>query len=153
MRVAREDAHVDAELSDQHLGAEAGDAGDRLEQLAFARERGDHLLDPRAEGGDRLVQVVDVGEDLRDEQGPWWSLRKRPASASLSAGSLRRRRPRASSASSSGSCVPATSASSISRTETPSVLEATLESLIPASCMTLSRRCTSRLRSSICALR
>src|SRR5713226_10601257 len=116
MRVAREDAHIDAELSDQHLGAEAGDAGDRLEQLAFARERGDHLLDPRAEGGDRLVQVVDVGEDLRDEQavvlaaeaaGERFPERRQLAAQAAAA----------SSASSSGSWVPATSASSISRTE------------------------------------
>jgi hypothetical protein len=26
-----EDAHVDADLSDQHVGAQAGDAGDRLQ--------------------------------------------------------------------------------------------------------------------------
>src|SRR5439155_17674135 len=54
--VAGEDAHVDAYLSDQYLGAEAGDAGDRHQQLALSRERGDYLLDLLREEGDRLVE-------------------------------------------------------------------------------------------------
>ena len=44
-----EDAHVDAELGDQHLGGRAADAGDRLQQVTLAGERGDHLLDPLRE--------------------------------------------------------------------------------------------------------
>ena len=82
----------------------------------------------------------------------WFGV-KRPWSASRSAGSFARSLPRARSASSSGSCVPETSASSIRRPETPSTLEATEESLIPPSCRVFSKRWTSRVRSSICALR
>ena len=78
---------------------------------------------------------------------------KRPSSASRSAGSLRRSVALASLARSSGSWVPETSASSIARPETPSTLEATEESLIPASWRTFSSRCTSRVRSWIFALR
>ena len=42
---------------------------------------------------------------------------------------------------------------SIARPEAPSTSEATEESFTPASCSTLSNRCPSRVRSSICALR
>src|SRR5215217_4614315 len=70
---------------------------------------------------------------------PCWSVRNRPANASRSAGSLLRSRPLANAASTAGSCVPATRASSIARPETPSTSVATLDNLIPASCRTLTR--------------
>jgi hypothetical protein len=60
---------------------------------------------------------------------------------------------RASSASTWGSLVPCTSASSIARPETPSGSLATLASLIPASSSTLCSRWTSRVRSASSALR
>ena len=78
---------------------------------------------------------------------------KRPTRASRSSGILRRRVPLASSASASGSRSPATSARSIATEETPIICEATEESLMPASWSTLSKRCDSRARSSIWALR
>jgi hypothetical protein len=59
--------------------------------------------------------------------------------ASRSAGSLERRRPRANSASTSGSVVPLTSASSIALPEAPSTLVATQESLMAASWSTFFR--------------
>jgi hypothetical protein len=49
-------------------GAAAVDAGDGVEQLNRARERGAQLLDVRGERRDRLVEEVDLGEHLRDEQ-------------------------------------------------------------------------------------
>ena len=69
MAAGGEDAHVGADLSDDHLGVAAADTGDRLEQRQRRRERGDLLLDPVRAGTDRLVQVVEVGEDLGDEEG------------------------------------------------------------------------------------
>ena len=44
------------------------DAGDRAEQLNRFGERGDLRLDHGGELGDRLVEVVDVGEDAADDQ-------------------------------------------------------------------------------------
>src|SRR6266511_3236343 len=84
---------------------------------------------------------------------PWCSVRNRPSSASWSSGSFARSLPLARSARTAGSWVPATRASSMRRADTPRVSEATEVSLIPASCRTLSRRWTSRARSSIWALR
>src|SRR6266516_6143393 len=46
MAAGGEDAHVDADLSDDHLGVAPADAGDRLQQRGRRRERGDLLLDP-----------------------------------------------------------------------------------------------------------
>jgi hypothetical protein len=76
MRAAGEDAHVDAEFSDQHLGGDAGDAGDRLEQLALPGDRGDHLLDASREGGDRaralsseLLRVLRIRPTKRSAPG------------------------------------------------------------------------------------
>src|SRR6266508_5276851 len=62
---------------------------------------------------------------------PLWSVRNRPARASRSAGSLLRSRPLANAASTAGSWVPATSASSIARPETPMTSVATLDSSGP----------------------
>ncbi len=43
-------------------------AGDRAQQLNRRCERSDLLLDGLGEFGDRLVEVVDVGEDASDDQ-------------------------------------------------------------------------------------
>src|SRR5215469_12176128 len=82
----------------------------------------------------------------------WWGP-KRPASAWRSSGSFLRSLPRARSASDAGSVVPAASAISIERPDTPSASVATLESLMPASCNTLWSRLAARLRSSVKLLR
>ena len=64
----RERVHVDADLGDQHLGGALLDAGDRHQQLTLPGERGDPLLDLARQPVDRLVEEVDVREDLRDDQ-------------------------------------------------------------------------------------
>ena len=64
----REDAHVGADLGDDHLGCAPLNAGDRAEQLNGRRERGDLLLDRVREPVDLLVEEVDVGEDRADPQ-------------------------------------------------------------------------------------
>src|SRR5207247_6233213 len=56
-----EDGHVDAALGDQHLGDVAADAGDQLGVGVGG------LDDAAVEVGDRLVERVDVGEQLRDQ--------------------------------------------------------------------------------------
>ena len=92
-----------------------------------------------------------MGQQLAQQQRMMaW---KRPSNASRSAGSLARRRPLASSASTAGSWVPETSASSIARPEAPSTSLATVPSLIPASSKTLASRWASRVRSPVSAVR
>ena len=66
--IGREAAHVWAELREDHLCCAGGDAIDRGQQLSLVRERGEPLLNLLGQRGDRLVQVVDVREDLRDDQ-------------------------------------------------------------------------------------
>src|SRR3954453_9471714 len=82
----------------------------------------------------------------------WWAS-KRPSSACLSAGSLARSLPLANSASTSGSVVPATSASSIARPDAPRMSVATQSSLMPVSSKALCSRLASRWRSAICVMR
>ena len=81
------------------------------------------LLQP----GDRLLQEVDVGQELA-QQHPVVRLDP-PVRAWRSAGSLARSRPRASSASASGSASPPSSAASIARPLTPRTSVATAASL------------------------
>ena len=68
MRVGREAAHVRADLGEQHLGGAPVDAGDRVQQLELTGERAGQLLDPLRQGRDRLVEEVDLGEHLPDQQ-------------------------------------------------------------------------------------
>ena len=63
-----ERAHVDADLGDQHLCGALLDAGDRHQQVTLAGEGGDLLLDRPRQPVDRLVEEVDVREDLPDDQ-------------------------------------------------------------------------------------
>ena len=61
-------AHVGADLGHDDLGGALVDPGDGVQQRHLLGVRSDQLLDPRREGGDGLVQVVDVGQDLGDQQ-------------------------------------------------------------------------------------
>ena len=61
-------AHVRADLGHDDLRGPLVDPGDGVQQRHLLSERADHLLDPCREGGDGLVQVVDVGQDLGDQQ-------------------------------------------------------------------------------------
>jgi len=79
--------------------------------------------------------------------------RSAPRAPGATSGIFLRRRPWARSASTTGSVVPATSASSISRPDLPSTPEATQPSLIPVSSRILCSRAASRERSLICVLR
>ena len=80
---------------------------DRDQQVTLACVRLKARLDLGAEAADRFVEEVDVREDLPDDQGVL-GLRA-PTRASRNAGIFARNRPRARSASTSGSFVPATS--------------------------------------------
>src|SRR5215207_3357358 len=104
-------AHVHPDLRYEGFGGPTIDAGDGAkERHLLLAERGDHPLDLFAKARYGLVQVVDVGHYLAHYEGMIWE-EKHPSRASRSAGSLERRRPRANSASTSGSVVPPTSAS------------------------------------------
>ena len=61
-------AHVRADLGQDDFGGALVDPGDSVQQRHLLSEGGDDLLDPRRERGDGLVQVVDVGQDLSDQQ-------------------------------------------------------------------------------------
>jgi hypothetical protein len=65
----REDRHVDPDLRDDHFGRALADPADSVEARQFVRERGDALVAVAADGRDRLIQVVDVREELTDEKG------------------------------------------------------------------------------------
>ena len=141
--------HVGADLGDQQLGGPLVHTGDRVKQRHLLRERGDHHINLLGERLDRLVKEVDVSEDLRHDQ------RVVAGEASLERFAQRRQldpQPALRELREDPWVVGAR-ASSIARPDTPSTLDATEDSLIPASWSTLSRRCTSRVRSSICALR
>ena len=58
---ASEDAHVEAALGDQAAGGVDVDAGDGAEQLDELGVRLGRDRDASVEGGDRLVERVDVG--------------------------------------------------------------------------------------------
>ena len=92
---------------------------------------------------DLLVEEVDVARGSRRSTARD-GRRSGPASASRSAGIFLRICRRASSASTSGSVVPATSASSMSRPDLPRMSAATQSSLMPASSSALCSRLTSR---------
>ena len=131
-RGGREAAHVGADLGEHHLGGALLHAGDRAEQLNRRARKG------RAAPRSRRRAARSARRGSRGGRGsPRRSARagasKRPSSASLSAGIFARSLPLASSASTSGSVVPATSASSIARPETPRMSVATQSSLIPVS--------------------
>src|SRR3546814_3694915 len=59
-----EPGHVDTDLSDDCLRGELTDPGDRLEKLSRRLERDDTLHDLSGEGLDRVIEEVDVSEDL-----------------------------------------------------------------------------------------
>jgi hypothetical protein len=61
-------AHVRADLGHDDLGGALVDPGDGVQQRHLLGDRGEHLLDPRRQHRDRLVQIVDVGQDLSDQQ-------------------------------------------------------------------------------------
>lgn len=60
--------HVYPDLGHDDLGGPPVHTGDGVKPLYLHRERGDHLFDPGAQRGDRLVQVVDVSQDVADQQ-------------------------------------------------------------------------------------
>jgi hypothetical protein len=134
-----EDGHVEADLGEDVLGGAGLDPVQGAQKLNGRRERAQLLLDRLREPLDLLVEEVEVGEDRSTSSACSGS--KRPSSASLSAGIFLRSLPRARSASTSGSVVPRTSASSIARPETPRMSVATQSSLIPVSSSVLCSRC------------
>ena len=126
--------------------------GMRHQQVTLARRKGRSAPRSRRESVDRLVEEVDVREDLPDDQrvlgveAPLERLAQRgDLLAQLARARARRARP--------GRSCPATSASSMSRPDLPRMSVATQPSLIPVSSRILCSRAASRWRSLICALR
>jgi hypothetical protein len=145
------DGHVAAGLDDDHLGGASGDAGDRAERLDRLGERGDLLLDRAGGLGDRLVEVVDVGEDPSAEQrvvvveaALQCLAQGRELRPQLALGEVGEQRWVGGAGD---------QRSIIARPDFPSRSEATQSSLIPVSSSSLWRRPASRGRSRICAFR
>ena len=63
-----EAAHVGAELGQDRLGRALADAGDRVQLFQLTCERAGPPIDLLAKRLDDLVEVVEVGEDVRAEQ-------------------------------------------------------------------------------------
>ena len=119
------------------------DAGDRAQQL--------HRLRERARAGPRsLPRAASICSSRKSRwariapTSSAWSGVEAALQRLASAGILVRSLPLARSASTSGSVVPATSASSIARPETPRMSVATQSSLIPVSSSALCSRLASR---------
>ncbi len=93
-----------------------------------------------------------MGEKLGDERGVVLGA-KAAGERLLELGIFERSRPRASWASTTGSVVPATRASSMARADFENACEATEVSLTPAPCSTFSTRWMALVRSSDWALR
>ena len=114
MRDGREHGHVESALGDQDLRGLGLDAGDRAQQLDGLGVRGERELDPLGQVLQRLVERVDVREQLSDHD---------PVMLDLKAALERFAQLRGSSRASSlgelgellGSVTPAISASSIAR--------------------------------------
>src|SRR3954447_1359366 len=148
VRGAGKDAHVRALLGQQADRGLAGDAGNGHHSLQDRLVVGDDGLDPRVQVGEG-VSRKSTWASIWATRMPWWATWNSPASASCSAGILLRSRPLASSANSAGSLIPASNASRIARPDLVSRVEATLDSLMPASWSTFSSRWITRVRSSM----
>src|SRR3954449_408523 len=155
----REAGHVRADLGQDALGGPLTDPGDRGEPVTgpgerdtgLAGVRGDERVDALVELLDGALQVADVLQGESDQQ--------RVVLAEAAAQRLPQGRdlvPQlslASSARTTGSRSPATSAASIARPETPSTSEATESSLMPASSSVLAIRWPSAVCAWISRLR
>jgi len=64
----RKRRHVRADLGEDRLSRSALDPGDRHQALNLWGERAELLLDVGANGGDRLLEVVEVREDLAEQE-------------------------------------------------------------------------------------
>ncbi len=64
----RKHRHVRADLGEDRLSRSALDPGDRHQALNLWGERAELLLDVGANGGDRLLEVVEVREDLAEQE-------------------------------------------------------------------------------------
>jgi hypothetical protein len=151
MASGREGGHVGADLCYDDLGDASANPRDRVEPVHHRPERAQHLLDLRRHRGDRLVEIVDVGQQLTDEESVVTAeatrqggAQGRELRASPAAGELRQN---------VGSVVPATSALSIARPDTPRMSLATVASLMPASSSTLCSRLAWRTRSWVSVVR
>jgi hypothetical protein len=63
-----EDAHVGADLGEDHFGGAPLHAGNRAQQLNGRLERGDARLDRVREQVDLLIEEVQVGQDRADQR-------------------------------------------------------------------------------------
>jgi len=63
------DGHVHPKLGDEHFGGTLIHAGDGVEAGEFVGEGGHGDVDLAADGGDGLIKVIEVGQELTDEEG------------------------------------------------------------------------------------
>ena len=170
-----ESAHVEPDLGEDDLRVHRADAGNLIESFdrastapalreaglappvasapltGFGLHCGQQLVDAGGERADLGVQRVDLIEQHPRQFGV---VIVEPAGQRLDqSGCLGLILPRASSASRCGSRSPAISASSMSRTDSVSRVEATDDTLISASSSSFSSRCQYRERSRVRSIR
>ena len=121
---------VRADLGEQDLGCPPTDAGDRVQTLGLVQHGLQTLIDLLVELLDHLVQSVQVRQLLAEQE--LLVSRELPRQRTFQLRTLAAQAALAMSASSVGSDVPPTNASSIWRPERPSTLLATSPSLMPA---------------------
>lgn len=68
MSVTRKAAHIYADFCEDHFRRPPRDPVDRVQLGQLARERGQARVDLLAHRRDRLVQIVQVGEQLTDQK-------------------------------------------------------------------------------------
>src|SRR5919106_1599076 len=146
MTGASKAAHVPAGFRPQHFCRAPVHSGNRVEPPDLLLKRAQSLLDLAAEAFDSSFQIIDLRQMLGDQKALMGGC-SRHESACTSWACFSLSRPLAKLASCSMSLSPATSASSISRAETPSMSLTTLANLMLAPSSTFCRRLIVRLRS------
>ncbi len=109
MRGCGEPAHVGTDLADDLLGDPAVHTGHVVSEVLSLLDYLDESIDRLSAEIDRVIARFADERDLLTSNMAWWVL-NRPVSAACSCGSLARSLPRAKSARTAGSRVPATSA-------------------------------------------
>ena len=60
--------HISANLGDDHFGCVAGDPGDGIQQAHRFVKRAADRLDPRIKAGNRLIEAVNLAQQLRQHK-------------------------------------------------------------------------------------
>ncbi|GFP32800.1 hypothetical protein HKBW3S42_01108 [Candidatus Hakubella thermalkaliphila] len=147
MAMGRKAAHVHSNLSNDCLGRPLTHPGGGADSLDLFGKRGQATFHLLADPFNGFIQKVQMGENLLQHKALMGT--ETALQSLLALRKLLRSRPRARSATTWGSVLPESRASSMALPETPMTSVATEESLILADSRSLCKRFTSLTRSSI----